>query len=75
MKKLISLVVITASFAAFAAPRCPNMEKAKRALENAKASLGRAAHTYQGHRAKAEDHVNQALNEVEQALAVHACRP
>lgn len=75
MKKLISLAVLAASFAAFAAPRCPEIEKAKRHLEDAKAELQKGAHDYKGHRASALEHTNQALNEVEQALAVKGCKP
>jgi hypothetical protein len=75
MKKLFSLAIVLATATAFAAPKCPEMEKAKRQVEATKADLEHAAHDYEGHRAKALEHVNAALQEIEQALAVKGCKP
>lgn len=46
----------------------PHIENAIKALENAKHQLETAAHDFNGHRAKALDHVNQALEECHEAL-------
>ena len=46
----------------------PEMRAAIRHLEQAKASLERAAHDFGGHRAKALEHVNEALRECNEAL-------
>ena len=46
----------------------PHIESAIKALENAKHQLETAAHDFDGHRAKALDHVNQALEECHAAL-------
>ena len=46
----------------------PHIEAAIKALENAKHQLESAAHDFQGHRVKALDHVNEALEECHAAL-------
>ena len=46
----------------------PEIRDAIRALENARNHLQKAAHDFGGHRAKALEHVNQALEECRQAL-------
>jgi hypothetical protein len=46
----------------------PHIEAAMKALENAKHQLETAAHDFDGHRVKAIDHVNQALEECHAAL-------
>jgi Spy/CpxP family protein refolding chaperone len=46
----------------------PHIESAIKALENAKNQLSAAAHDFDGHRSKALEHVNQALEECRAAL-------
>jgi hypothetical protein len=46
----------------------PEMEAAKKHLLEAKNNLEHAAHDFGGHRAKALEHVNQALEECNQAM-------
>jgi len=46
----------------------PHIGSAIKALENAKNQLSAAAHDFDGHRAKALEHVNQALEECREAL-------
>ena len=46
----------------------PHIESAIKALENAKHQLESAAHDFNGHRAKALQHVNEALEECHAAL-------
>ena len=46
----------------------PHIEAAMKALENAKHQLETAAQDFSGHRAKALEHVNQALDECREAL-------
>ncbi len=46
----------------------PNIQAAIKALENAKRQLQTAAHDFGGHRVKALEHVNQALEECRAAL-------
>ncbi len=48
--------------------RHPEIMAAIRALENAKAHLEKGAHDFGGHRVKALEHVNQALEECHRAL-------
>jgi len=48
----------------------PHMESAIKALEDAKRQLEEASHSYQGHREKALEHVNAALQECHTALMV-----
>ena len=47
----------------------PEIRHAIQHLEQAKHSLENAAHDFGGHRAKALEHVNQALEECQQALS------
>ncbi len=47
----------------------PEMEAAIRHLREAKNNLEHASHDFGGHRAKALEHVNQALEECNQALS------
>ena len=47
----------------------PEMRAAIGALENAKRHLEHASHDFEGHRAKALEHTNQALEECRLALA------
>jgi Spy/CpxP family protein refolding chaperone len=46
----------------------PHIEAAIKALQNAKTQLETAAHDFDGHRSKALEHVNQALEECHAAL-------
>ena len=46
----------------------PNMQAALSALQNAKASLQRATDDKGGHKAKALDHINKAINQVEAGI-------
>lgn len=46
----------------------PEMRAAMRHLEEAKRNLEHAAHDFGGHRAKALEHVNQALAECNEAM-------
>lgn len=48
----------------------PEIKRALHALENAKADLEHASHDFQGHRAKALEDVDAAIQELNQALAV-----
>lgn len=48
----------------------PHIEAAIKALETAKQHLQTATHDFDGHRAKALDHVNAALEECRDALKV-----
>jgi len=48
--------------------KSPNLHAALRALQNAKAHLQRADHDSQGHRAKALDLTNQAIQEAQLAI-------
>ncbi len=47
----------------------PEIHHAMHALENAKTDLEKAKHDFGGHRTKALEHVNAALDELKQALA------
>jgi len=47
----------------------PELRAALKALRNAKERLERAAHDYDGHRVKAIEHINEAISEVELAIA------
>ncbi len=47
----------------------PEMRRALHALESAKRDLEKAAHDFQGHRAKALELTNQAIGEVKAGLA------
>ena len=47
----------------------PEMRAALKALQNAKNRLEHAAHDYKGHRVKAIEHTNEAIREVEEAIA------
>ena len=46
----------------------PQMEKALHALENAKDALQHSDHDFQGHRARALEMTNQAIEEIHAAL-------
>src|ERR1039458_6950487 len=46
----------------------PEVHGAIAKLEHAKADLQKAAHDYEGHRAKAIEHIDAALGELHQAL-------
>jgi hypothetical protein len=48
--------------------RHPEMHRALHALQNAKRDLEHAAHDYGGHRAKAVELTNQAINEIKEGL-------
>src|SRR5215831_7232433 len=48
----------------------PEIRHAMHALENAKNDLEHAAHDYEGHRTKAIQHIDEAMSELQQALAV-----
>jgi hypothetical protein len=50
----------------------PHIEAAMKALEQAKGQLEHAAHDFGGHRVKALEHVNQALQECRDALRYDA---
>lgn len=63
----LSLMLFTAAHAD--APKGhPEMHRALRALENTKHDLEKAAHDYDGHRAKALELTNQAISEVKEGL-------
>jgi hypothetical protein len=47
----------------------PHMHHARHALENAKKALEESQHDYNGHRAKALDAVNTAIQEIDTALS------
>ncbi len=47
----------------------PDIQAAKMHLQEAKRNLEHAAHDFGGHRAKALEHVNQALQECNEALS------
>ncbi len=49
--------------------RYPEIHKAMRKLRGAKSDLDKAAHDYAGHKAKAIEAINQALEELRAALA------
>ena len=49
--------------------RHPELRAALKALQNAKSRLEHAAHDYKGHRVKAIEHTNEAIREVEEAIA------
>lgn len=49
--------------------RHPELKAALTALRNAKTRLEHAAHDYNGHRVKAIEHTNEAIREVEEAIA------
>jgi hypothetical protein len=50
----------------------PNMESALQALVHARNSLERAAHNKGGHRVRALEHVNAAIQEVQMGIQVGA---
>ena len=49
--------------------RHPELRGALTALRNAKNRLEHASHDFDGHRVKAIEHTNQAIREVEEAIA------
>jgi uncharacterized membrane-anchored protein YhcB (DUF1043 family) len=67
---LLALIVGVALGAgvAMTAERHPEIHAAQRDLREAKAHLERAAHDFGGHRVKAIEHINAALEELEAAL-------
>lgn len=72
MKK--TLVIAALAFAGGIATRAvaepqPHMQQALAALQSAKASLQNATADKGGHRAKAIDHVNAAIEQVEKGIA------
>jgi hypothetical protein len=46
----------------------PEMHKAKEQLVGAKHSLEHATHDYEGHRAKAMEHIDMAIGEIDRGL-------
>ena len=55
--------------ASFAREAHPLIHKAEKQLHNAKDTLEHAAHDFGGHRVKAIQHIDEALDELHQALA------
>lgn len=49
--------------------RHPELRRAMRQLQNAKASLQSAAHDYHGHRDQAIALIDQAISQIQQAMA------
>jgi hypothetical protein len=47
----------------------PHMEGAKLKLNEAKNQLQKAEHDYNGHRAKAIEHINMAIKEIDEGIA------
>ncbi|HLK57265.1 MAG TPA: hypothetical protein VKU00_11905 [Chthonomonadaceae bacterium] len=47
----------------------PEMTKARKQLQNAKATLQKAAKDYSGHRVKAMDLIDQAIKEIDAGIA------
>jgi hypothetical protein len=72
MKRAIALAVFFAVAGGFAgralAEPQPKMEEALRLLREAKGHLEQATHDKGGHRAKAIEHVNEAIREVEEGI-------
>lgn len=72
MKRAIALAVFFAVAGGFAgkalAEPQPKMEEALRLLRDAKGVLEKASHDKGGHRAKAIEHVNEAIKEVEEGI-------
>lgn len=56
------------SASALTAERHPEIRRAQRFLGQAKNALEHAAHDYAGHRVKAIEHINEAEEELRQAL-------
>jgi TolA-binding protein len=71
MKKLLCSTLLALSLAvptaAFAEPQ-PNMKEALEHLRAAKVSLEKATADKGGHRVKAIEHVNQAIEQVEKGI-------
>ena len=66
---LCAAVLLTASAAAFAfAPDQPRMQAARSDLQAARAQLRNATDDKGGHRVKALDHVNKAIDEVKRGI-------
>jgi hypothetical protein len=58
-----------AAAVAVAADQHPQMHAAQRDLEAARAALQAGSHDYEGHRRAALEHVNKALQEIQEGLA------
>jgi len=76
MKKLWIIAAVLGAFVlglctpAFTQPDHPRIRAAHRHLEEARVELQDAAHEYRGHRAKALEHVNHAIEECDRAIEV-----
>jgi hypothetical protein len=68
MKRLL----LFAGFAVGCAGGQPNMQSALDSLMSARSSLERASHNKGGHRVRALELTNQAINEVQMGIAVGA---
>ncbi len=65
---VLMLGIALGAGAAWTAERHPEIRAAQRDLQHAKARLERAAHDFGGHRVKAIEHINGALDELREAL-------
>jgi len=76
MKKLWIITAMLIAFGlglstpAFTQGDHPRIRAARRHLEEARMELQNATHEFRGHRAKALDHVNRAIEECDKALEV-----
>ncbi|MGA2135218.1 MAG: hypothetical protein ABSH50_23270 [Bryobacteraceae bacterium] len=76
MKKLWMIAGMLAAFGigmcvpAFTQMDHPRIRAAHKHLEEAREELKHAAHDYDGHRAKALEHVNHAIEECDRAMEV-----
>ena len=74
MKKLLLVAGMLAAFVlgmcvpAFTQPDHPRIRAARRHLEEARGELEHAAHDYHGHRVKAIEHINHAIEECDRAM-------
>ena len=74
MKKLWIIAAMLGAFAlgmctpAFTQMDHPRIRAARRHLEEARMELQNAAHDYRGHRARALEHVNHAIEECDKAM-------
>lgn len=65
---VLVLVFALGAGAGWAAERHPEIRAAQNHLMQAKARLEHAAHDFAGHRVKAIEHINEALDELKLAL-------
>jgi hypothetical protein len=68
LSRMVAVMLCLAAPLAFADPQ-PKMKEALEHLKNAKAALQAATHDKGGHRAKAVEKVNDAIEQVEKGIA------